>query len=141
MVNTPSVRKPPGVFFATYLSPMEPADSISRLGFSRWYERRLIEGHAWFASGFLCMILVVACIEELTFKGSFGRLLAYVAIVFGASAIGFYGILRYQKILVEAERIGARATCPGCGVYARFKLVTACAAKCRKCSHEWPLIP
>ena len=47
---------------------------------------------------------------------------------------------RYQKILGEAERIGERATCPQCGVYARFKLVSARSARCRKCSNEWRLI-
>jgi len=120
---------------------MEPADSIGRLGFSRWYERRLIEGHAWFVSGFICMILVAACMEELTFKGSFPRLMAYVALVLAAIAVGAYGIFRYQKIMIETERIGERATCPGCGVYARFRLVSAATARCRKCSHEWRLIP
>ena len=39
---------------------MEPADSICRLGFARWYERRLIEGHAWFITGFFCMIAIAA---------------------------------------------------------------------------------
>ena len=43
---------------------MEPADSIRRLGFARWYERRLIEGHAWFVSGFMCMIAIAASMEE-----------------------------------------------------------------------------
>jgi hypothetical protein len=119
---------------------MEPADSIGRLGFSRWYERRLIEGHAWFVTGFISMILVATCMEELTFRGSIGRLLAYVALVFAASALGTYGFFRYQKILGEAERIGERATCPGCRVYARFKLVSASSAQCRKCNHEWQLI-
>ena len=38
---------------------MEPADSISRLGFSRWYERRLIEAHAWFISAFICVVAIV----------------------------------------------------------------------------------
>lgn len=120
---------------------MEPADSISRLGFSRWYERRLIEGHAWFISGFLCMILVAVSMEELTFKGSAARLLAHVALVLGATLLGAYGIFRYQKILGEAERIGERATCPSCGVYARFRLVPPSTARCRKCDHEWQLIP
>lgn len=119
---------------------MEPADSIGRLGFSRWYERRLIEGHAWFVSGFICMILVATCMEELTFKGSLPRLFAYVVLVFAATALGIYGFIRYQKILVEAESIGGRATCPGCGVYARFKLFSASSARCRKCNHEWRLI-
>jgi hypothetical protein len=49
---------------------MEPADSIGRLGFSRWYERRLIEAHAWFVSAFVCVILVAACMEDLSLRGS-----------------------------------------------------------------------
>lgn len=120
---------------------MEPADSIGRLGFARWYERRLIEGHAWFVTGFFCMILVAVCIEELTFRGSAARLLAYVALVLGATVLGAYGIFRYQKILGETERIGERATCPSCNVYARFRLISPTAVRCRKCDHEWRLIP
>jgi hypothetical protein len=120
---------------------VEPSDSIARLGFSRWYERRLIAGHAWFVSGFLCMILVAACAEELTYRGSALHLLGYVLLVLAAAALCFYGFFRYQAILVEAETVGERATCPGCGVYARFKLFSAALARCRKCGHEWRLIP
>jgi hypothetical protein len=119
---------------------MEPADSITRLGFSRWYERRLIEAHAWFVSAFFCMVAIAACMEELSFRGSFGRLMLYVLVVLGAVAIGTYGLVRYHKILVEAESLGEHATCEGCGAYARFKLITATQARCRKCSHEWRLI-
>ena len=120
---------------------MEPADSISRLGFARWYERRLIEAHAWFVSAFFCMVAIAACMEELSFRGSFGRLMLYVLVVLGSVAIGFYSLVRYHKILVEAESIGEHATCDGCGAYARFKLITPSQARCRKCSHEWRLIP
>ena len=119
---------------------MEPADSIRRLGFARWYERRLIEGHAWFISGFICMIAIAACMEELSFRGSFPRLLFYVAIVAAAAAIGMYGLVRYQKILVEAEHLGEHATCGGCGAYARFRLISQSDVRCRKCDHEWRLI-
>ena len=119
---------------------MEPADSIRRLGFARWYERRLIEGHAWFISGFICMIAIAACMEELSFRGSFPRLLFYVAIVTAAAAIGMYGLVRYQKILVEAEHLGEHATCGGCGAYARFRLISQSDVRCRKCDHEWRLI-
>ena len=119
---------------------MEPVDSIRRLGFARWYERRLIEGHAWFISGFICIAAIAACMEELSFKGSFARLLLYVIVVMAAGAIGIYGLVRYQKILVEAEQIGEHATCRGCGAYARFSLISASEVRCRKCSHEWRLI-
>src|SRR5258706_10627432 len=119
---------------------LEPADSIRRLGFARWYERRLIEGHAWFISGFICITAIAACVEELSFRGSFLRLVFYVAIVAAAAAIGIYGLVRYQKILVEAEQLGEHATCGTCGAYARFSLISSSQVRCRKCSHEWCLI-
>ena len=119
---------------------MEPADSIARLGFARWYERRLIEGHAWFVSGFVCFVAIAACVEELAFRGSPLRALTYVVVVAAAAAIGIYGFVRYQKILAEAERIGEHATCPACGAYARFRLISDSEARCRKCAHEWRLI-
>jgi hypothetical protein len=119
---------------------MEPADSIRRLGFSRWYERRLIEGHAWFISGFFCLIAIAACVEELSFRGSAARLLAYVLLIAAAAAIGVYGFVRYQKILLEAENLGEHATCGACGAYARFQLISPSQVRCRKCEHEWCLI-
>jgi len=119
---------------------MEPADSIRRLGFSRWYERRLIEAHAWFVSGFVCMVAIAACVEELAFRGSFLRLLAYVIIVLASGAIGTYGFVRYQRILAEAEQLGEHATCGACGAYARFRLISGSHVRCRKCSNEWCLI-
>ena len=119
---------------------MEPADSIRRLGFARWYERRLIEGHAGFVSVFFCMIAIAACFEELSFRGSSLRLLFYTAIVAAAGAIGIYGLVRYQNILVEAEQLGEQATCRACGAYARFRLISPSEVRCRKCANEWCLI-
>lgn len=119
---------------------MEPADSIRRLGFARWYERRLIEGHAWFVSGFMCVIAIAACMEELSFRGSTPRLLFYAFIVAASAALGVYGMARYQKILVEAEQLGEHATCGGCGAYARFSLISQSEVRCRRCEHEWRLI-
>lgn len=116
---------------------MEPADSIRRLGFARWYERRLIKAHAWFVSGFLCMIAIAACMEELSFRGSFARLLAYVTVVLAALVIGIYGLYQYQKILTEAERLGEHATC---GAYARFSVISRSHVRRRKCDKEWRLI-
>ena len=119
---------------------MEPADSIKRLGFNRWYERRLIEAHAWFVTGFICMITIAACMEELSFRGSAVRLLVYVLLVAASALVGVYGLVRYQKILIQTERVGEHATCAGCGMYARFQLISPSHVRCRKCSHEWRLI-
>lgn len=119
---------------------MEPADSIIRLGFARWYERRLIEAHAWFVSAFFCMVAIAACLEELAFRGSPLRGLLYTLVVLGAAAIGVYAMSRYHRLLVEAEYIGEQATCEGCGAYARFKVLTGLQVRCRKCGHEWRLV-
>jgi hypothetical protein len=119
---------------------IEPADSIRRLGFARWYERRLIEAHVWLVTVFMCMVAIAACMEELNFRGSAARLLAYVTFVLTAAAVGIYGMARYGKILSEAERLGERATCGACGAYARFRLISSTQARCRKCNNEWRLI-
>jgi DNA-directed RNA polymerase subunit RPC12/RpoP len=119
---------------------MEPSDSIARLGFARWYERRLIEAHAWFVSVFFCMVAIAACLEEISFRGSPLRALLYALIVTAAAAIGVYAMSRYHRILVEAEYVGEQATCAGCGAYARFKVQADLQVRCRKCGHEWRLV-
>ncbi len=119
---------------------MEPADSIRRIGFSRWYERRLIEGHAWFVSGVLCLVAIAACVEEVGQRGSALAMVAYALLGLAAVAIGMYAVTRYGQILGEAETIGERATCRGCGAYARFRLVSQSQARCRRCETEWRLI-
>lgn len=120
---------------------MQPPKNIGRLGFRKWYERQLLEGHAWFVSCFLCVIAIAACMEELSFRGPFGRLLAYGSFVSLAGVVAIYGFLRFQRIMVEAERIGEQATCTACGTYGRFTIVGApFRVRCRKCGNEWPLV-
>lgn len=119
---------------------MEPADSIGRIGFRKWYERQLVEGHAWFITCFLCMIAIAAVLEELSFRGPLAHVLAYGAFVFAAGAVGIYAFVRYQRMMGEAERLGDLATCATCGTYGRFAMVSAHAVRCRKCAHEWRLI-
>ena len=119
---------------------MEPADSIRRLGFARWYERRLIESHAWFTTWFLCLVAVLACMEEFNFRSSSLRLLANAGLISAAAAIGIYALVRYKQILSEAMRLGEQATCRACGAYARFEMTSSAWVRCRKCDHKWRLI-
>jgi hypothetical protein len=119
---------------------MEPADGIRRLGFSRWYERQLIESHAWFVSGVLCLVAIAACVEEVGQRGSALGMAAYALLGFAAVVIGVYAVTRYGQILAQAEEIGERATCRSCGAYARFRLVSPIRVRCRRCDSEWRLI-
>ena len=118
----------------------EPAQSIGRLGFRKWYERQLIEAHAWLVSCLLCALAVAALFEELSIHGSVVRLLAISAFAFAAGAIGIYALLRYQNIMDLAGRLGEHSTCARCGTYARFSMLTPSVVKCRKCANEWRLI-
>jgi hypothetical protein len=119
---------------------MEPADSIGRVGFRAWYERRLIEAHAWLITCLLCMIAIAAVLEAFPFRGPPVRALAIGAVVFVAGLAGVQALRRYLGMLTEAMRLGSRATCPSCGSYARFAMISAHAARCRKCAHEWRLV-
>jgi hypothetical protein len=119
---------------------VEPADSIRRLGFARWYERRLIEGHAWFIGAFFCIIAIAASMEQLNLRASPARLIIHTLVILAAAAIGLIGLVRYQRILTEAERLGEHATCTTCGSYARFRLISDSQVHCSKCGNEWRLI-
>lgn len=120
---------------------MEPAEGIRRLGFKRWYERELIEGHAWLVSCVLGLLAVAACLEEMSFRGPLAQVLALGAAVFAAGLLAIYGWNRYRLIMAVVERIGEHSTCASCRTYAAFRLVGSeggvLRVRCRKCAHEW----
>lgn len=134
---------------------MQTAEKIRKLGFKRWYERALIESHAYLVSCFLGMILAIAGIEVVGGRQGVGPTLVGVAV--GALGVGvcLASWQRYHKLLVLAEHLGAGATCGRCGQYARFRLMGSGAGahddpepaqdlgpirlhvKCRECGNEW----
>lgn len=119
---------------------MEPADGIARLGFRKWYERQLIEGHLWLVTCVLCMVLVASLMEMMQVRESAEALLAKGAIVFVSGAVAVVAWQRYRAVMDVAERLAERSTCPGCGTYARFRIVSgAMQVRCRRCEREWRL--
>ena len=118
----------------------EPARSIGKLGFRRWYERRLIESHAWLISCFLCALGIAASIEALSFKRP--EFVLTLAFVFVAGLVCWYALQRYRTIMDEAERLGEQSTCGSCRTYARFSVIgdyPKMSVRCRKCGNEWQL--
>jgi len=120
---------------------MDPTVGIGKLGFKRWYERQLIEGHAWLITCVLCLLAVAACLEELSFRGPLSQVLALAGCVFAAGALALYGWERYRTIMTAVERVAERSTCDACRTYAAFRLIGteagALRVRCRKCAHEW----
>lgn len=136
---------------------MSTADVISKLGFRRWYERQLIEGHVYLVTCFLCMILVAASLEELNFRESPLRVALMMGFSLGGGWLGIFSWGRYRSIMVRAERLGDQSTCASCGVYGSIQVKAAgpvspldyarepgqadvwMQVQCRKCGHRWTM--
>lgn len=134
---------------------MASLDRIRTNGFRRWYERQLIECHAWLVSWFLGIIVLVAGLELF---GVGATRLAGLALLFSGLAVALVSWKRYRAMLVTAERLGEQASCPECQTYARFDVLSSypaalpdggdpaverarkdlwLRAQCRNCGKEW----
>ncbi len=119
---------------------MEPARTIARLGFRRWYERRLVEAYSWLVTALLCALVAALCLELIDF-GS--RTLAWTGTavtVYFAGLIAVHATRRFLALLTEAERYGAQSTCEGCHRKAAFDVIgesPRMRVRCRHCAHEW----
>ncbi len=132
---------------------MELADRIRKRGFKKWYERQLIESHAYLVTCFLCMILVAALLEEVNFRAPGLKLFVTLGWIIGGGLVGVFSWLRYRTIMVAAERFGGRSVCEQCKAYAKFDIVESGGSpstpdsepepwlrvKCRKCGHGWTM--
>lgn len=135
---------------------MASLDRIRTDGFRRWYERQLIECHAWLVTWFLGLIVLVAGIE-VAGSGA-GLRLTGASLALAGLAVTVFSWSRYRLLLEVAERLGEQAVCPGCNAYARFAIDASgpvpmpdggdpslenhgggvwMRAHCRKCGREW----
>lgn len=118
---------------------MEPARSIARLGFKRWYERQLIESHVWLVTVLLCGIGMAASLEVLDFRNA-GDTVVTLGFVFAGGLICWKGFERFRFLMVRAEEMASHSTCEVCSAYGRFSVVDQNArfrVRCRKCGNEW----
>ena len=129
---------------------MDVAQDISKRGFKRWYEHRLIHAHAYLVTCFLCMILVATLLEEYSIRWPLMSQVLTLGIVAVAGALGIVSWLRYRVQFALAEHFADRSTCEACGAYARFEVTasrqgededagTWLRVRCRKCRHEWTI--
>jgi hypothetical protein len=129
-----------------------PAEGIDKLGFRRWYERELIEGHVYLVTCVLCLILVAACLEQLDWRGPGTALLLPLAGLIFGGVLCLRSLRRYGFLLARAEHFGAQSNCARCATYGLLKITaTGDAAtsgspaadtawlrvQCKKCGHEW----
>ncbi len=120
----------------------EPARSIEKLGFKRWYERQLIESHVWLVTSILCGLAICAVLELVGLRLRSLASLVIFALVYLAGMLAWHGLKRYRAIMGQAERLSEQSTCKSCRTYAAFELTgeQPLRARCRKCGHEWRFV-
>lgn len=136
---------------------MEALEGVRTRGFKRWYERQLIESHAYFITCFACMIAVAAILEVLNLRDASSPRLMMLVLACAGGGVGAFSWRRYQSLLRRAERIAEAAVCTRCDTYGAFRVIdwgprrgTAqepaepydddrawLKVSCRKCQHEW----
>jgi hypothetical protein len=122
---------------------MEPAHSIGRLGFRRWYERQLFEAHAWLVTCLLVAIVAAVSLEGVSFRKPFWQIAPLLGLAFVGGLIIWHGVRRFGALMTEANRLAEDSTCASCGAYGSFHVEEEYPSRmkvcCRKCSHRWML--
>jgi hypothetical protein len=122
------------------------AQALRRHGFRKWYERRLLSGHAHMLLALLCVIGLMGSIEAFQHADFAGRMLD-VAMVIVCAAIGLWALRRYLYLLMHAEAVANQATCGECGVYGSLEPQVEPGSqgagesrvRCRRCGHRWTI--
>lgn len=134
---------------------MQVTRYIERHGFRRWYERQLIESHAYLALGFVALILMLSGLELLRDAEAGVR---YATVLAAGAAGGTLLVVcwrRFSVLLARAEHFGEAATCPQCAAWGKFKVVAQESTsvddppeagrphwlnvQCKKCEANWRL--
>jgi predicted Zn finger-like uncharacterized protein len=124
---------------------MKLAVGIRKLGFRKWYERELLQGHAHLVLCFLCFIGLFAAFEGSSRSLPLGEQLVDAATIVLFTVTGAWALRRYLFLLGHAEAVANQADCPQCSTHGRLDLLQASASgdrvqvKCRQCGHAWDI--
>lgn len=122
------------------------AEGVRRHGFRKWYERELLSSHAHMLLALLCTIALMGTLEAFP-RGSTGEKLLDVVLFIVSAAVGLWALRRYLYLLMHAEEVANQASCPQCGTYARFEVVSEdrrsgdTRVRCRQCAEQWTIAP
>ena len=122
---------------------MNLAEGIRRHGFRKWYERKLLQGHAHMV---LCIFSVLGLLMALENAGAVRSLASQWDDLLAAllcAGTGLWALRRYLNLLAHAEAVAHQADCAHCGTYGRLDLLQSDASgeqvqvRCRKCGSIW----
>ena len=133
---------------------MELSEGIRKIGFRRWYERQLIEGHLYLISGILCLFTSMACLEGFGLRIPAWEYLLRLSAAIAGAAFCLWTLRRYLMMLGSAEHAAERSVCEKCGIYRGLTLsgksshateimngdeIAPVGVRCRQCGHEWTI--
>lgn len=129
---------------------MSLPDAIRQRGFRRWYERQLIEGHAYLVTGLLAMIMMAISLEMIEFRQSAKGFAVLLLVGAAGCGLTMFAWRQFTYLLARAEYMAERATCQSCNAYGRFAIRRAddnpqavggftLHVECRKCGHLWTI--
>lgn len=122
---------------------MTLAQGIRTIGFRKWYERRLLTGHAHLAAVLVAVVGVMMALEAATRYATAQERVFDWAVALACAGGGLWALRRYLFLLTHAESVANQADCPQCKTYGRLELVDADATgqdvtvRCRHCGHVW----
>lgn len=123
---------------------MEPALTISKLGFRRWYERQLFYSFAWLTTCLMCGVVIVAILELVGLRTPGITPYLTLIVLYVVGLMGFHSWLLFARKLTQAQGYANHSTCESCGCYGQYNVLSHTArfvVKCRQCGHEWTIEP
>ena len=134
---------------------MTSAEGIEKFGFRRWYERQLIESHAYLVTCVLSLMAIAACLEQIDWRAPAGRTVFLLSALIAGAVLCVVSLRRYNFLLFRAESLGAQSNCGQCRTYGVLQVLRAgeredytelppteadvawIRVRCKKCGHEW----
>jgi hypothetical protein len=129
---------------------MSIEDAVRKRGFRQWYERQLIEGHAYLVTGLLSLLMTALALETIEFRASIVNSIALALVAAIGGWLSLFAWKQFTKMLSCAQALAEQAVCGECRTYDKFDVVEAydsrqaltgrsLVVRCRKCQHQWQM--
>jgi hypothetical protein len=90
-------------------------ERLRLLGFRKWYERQLFDGHASLVLAIFAVVIMACGFELVSIRDQSLGIVGHALLIFGGCVVAWKALIRYQRIMVNAEYVGGHANCPSCG--------------------------
>ena len=130
------------------------AEGIRKIGFRRWHERQLLEGHLYLATSLLCVVVALAAVESFSSRLFSVDFVVGLVVTLAGGAVAAWALARYVRMLLTAQYAAERSVCSRCKAYGLLEAtgsqeisrrqnadlaIVPTPVRCRKCGNEWTI--